>query len=657
MVAAGKAARRDVPRRLTHVHRVADRSRSGSSMLVVTLSHGGRRRRWCSARSSSPPVSGGSDCCGGRRPSGPQAARAASASSTRARSSRSPTARSPRRSTSRSASSPRTRSASRRSSCSASASLFLIVSLSYAEGTAALPETGGAATFVRRASNDLAGFMTGWALFLDYLIVIALSALFLPHYLAGALQVSRARPLSVGRRRRGRRDRARRAACALVRRPSLYGVGIVVPALDLLTQLLLVVLGFVLVFSPHALTHGTSLGTNPSWHDARVRAAARDARVHRARDGREPRRGGAAPGRRPAALGVRRRSRPSSTVYVAIAVVALSAFPGPKTELGTTLGARAAARRRRPASATSCPWHLGGVLRFYVGVTGALILLAAVTTSISGFSRLAYSLGEHGQLPRELRAAEPARARLAARDRLGGGGLVGDRDRARRSSRARRRVPREPLLVRRAARVHRRAARGDQAADRRARPARGRIARRSTCTIRGSDDPAARDRRCGRDVRDLGDRAGDAPGRALRRPVWLARRPRRLRRRSAVARRGPARAGRGARRAARRRRRAVQADPRSDEARHDRRGDARDRGEARRRARGGGAGAPRDPRPARAAARRAAASTRTSGPRRRSPRRSCSARTTASTVEGTTVRARAIGQAIVERGRARSAPT
>ncbi len=37
--------------------------------------------------------------------------------------------------------------------------------------------------------NDLAGFMTGWALFLDYLIVIALSALFLPHYLAGAFEV------------------------------------------------------------------------------------------------------------------------------------------------------------------------------------------------------------------------------------------------------------------------------------------------------------------------------------------------------------------------------------------------------------------------------------------------------------------------------------
>ena len=69
----------------------------------------------------------------------------------------------------------------------ASGVLFLIVSLSYAEGTAALPQAGGAATFTRRAFNDLAGFTVGWVLFLDFLIVIALSTLFLPHYLAAAL--------------------------------------------------------------------------------------------------------------------------------------------------------------------------------------------------------------------------------------------------------------------------------------------------------------------------------------------------------------------------------------------------------------------------------------------------------------------------------------
>src|SRR5918912_48169 len=65
--------------------------------------------------------------------------------------------------------------------------LFLLVALSYAEGTAAFPEAGGAATFVRRAFNDPLGFGTGWLLFLDYLIVIALAALFVPHYLGHAL--------------------------------------------------------------------------------------------------------------------------------------------------------------------------------------------------------------------------------------------------------------------------------------------------------------------------------------------------------------------------------------------------------------------------------------------------------------------------------------
>jgi basic amino acid/polyamine antiporter, APA family len=274
--------------------------------------------------------------------------------------------------------------------------LFLVVSLSYAEGTAALPETGGAATFVRRALNDLAGFATGWVLFLDYLIVIALSALFMPHYLAGALRI-------------GALDRnpwdiivavcviVAVATVRLVRRPSLYGVGIVIPALDLLTQLLLVVLGFVLVFSPHALTRGTSLGTHPSWHA--IAFALPLAML--AFTGLETVANLAQEARRPSVDLPRSVFGAIATVitlYVAIAVVALSAFPGPKSELGTRwvhaplLGLAERIRGELPTA-------LGDALRFYVGITGALILLAAVVTSISGFSRLAYSLGEHGQLP------------------------------------------------------------------------------------------------------------------------------------------------------------------------------------------------------------------------------------------------------------------
>lgn len=275
--------------------------------------------------------------------------------------------------------------------------LFLIVSFSYAEGTAALPETGGAATFVRRASNDLAGFLTGWALFLDYLIVIALSALFLPHYLSGALGVAALDRspwdvvVAVG-------VIVAVALIRVVRRPSLYGVGILVPALDLLTQLLLVVLGFALVFSPHALTHGTSLGTHPTWHALAFSLPL----AMLAFTGLETVANLAAEARRPGVDLPRSVFGGIATVvtmYVAIAVVALSAFPGPKTELGGRW-IRAPLLGVAHRIGNQLPGGLGGVLEFYVGITGALILLVAVTTSISGFSRLAYSLGEHGQLPR-----------------------------------------------------------------------------------------------------------------------------------------------------------------------------------------------------------------------------------------------------------------
>ncbi len=40
---------------------------------------------------------------------------------------------------------------------------------------------------MRRAFNDPLGFFTGWVLFLDYLVVIALAALFVPHYVGQAL--------------------------------------------------------------------------------------------------------------------------------------------------------------------------------------------------------------------------------------------------------------------------------------------------------------------------------------------------------------------------------------------------------------------------------------------------------------------------------------
>ena len=277
--------------------------------------------------------------------------------------------------------------------------LFLVVALSYAEGTAAIRATGGAATFVRVAFNDFAGFLTGWVLFLDYLIVIALSALFFPHYLGLALGIDTI----------ARNPGDVIAACALIvliglsrllRRTRLYSFGIAVPLLDLVTQVLLVVLGFALLFSSSALTRGLSLGTSPTWHElafalplAMLAYTGLETIANYAEEVRSP--GRDLPRSLFGAIGC------VVVVYVLIALVGLSAFPAPHgtTALGTEW-LRSPIMGIVAALQAHVPHWSGRVLRVYVGLTGALVLLAAATSSVSGFGRLAYSLGEHGQLPR-----------------------------------------------------------------------------------------------------------------------------------------------------------------------------------------------------------------------------------------------------------------
>jgi len=277
--------------------------------------------------------------------------------------------------------------------------VFLIVALSYAEGTTELRETGGAATFVRRAFNDLAGFVTGWALFLDYLIVTALAALFLPHYVGGAIHSSALQ--------RGPWDKLIAIAAIagvglarVTRRQRMYVAGLGVAAIDLLTQLLLVVLGLALLWSPGALTHGVTLGTSPSWHAiafslplAMLAYTGLETVANLAEETRRP--GVQVPRSLFGGLGA------VVAVYVGIAVVALMAFParGGSTDIESVWG-RAPLMGIVSALDAHLPTAIHTPLRIYVGLSGAFILLLAAATSISGFGRLAYSLGEHGQLPR-----------------------------------------------------------------------------------------------------------------------------------------------------------------------------------------------------------------------------------------------------------------
>ena len=283
--------------------------------------------------------------------------------------------------------------------------LFLMVSLSYAEGTAALPETGGAATFVRRAFNDLAGFVTGWALVLDFLIVMALSALFMPHYVAAAISAPSLRdaPWDVAI---GCLVIAAIAAARLFRRTRLHTGALAVAILDLVVQGLLVLLGAAFLLSPETLRDGLGLASGQEWGDlafalplAMLAYTGLETVANLAEEAREP--GRTLPRSLFSAIGL------VVLVTVLIAAIGLSAYPaaGGSTALGDEwleaplVGIAAAFEGELPGV-------LVDGLRIAVGISGALILLGAATTSVSGITRLVHSLAEHGSLPRELARLE-----------------------------------------------------------------------------------------------------------------------------------------------------------------------------------------------------------------------------------------------------------
>ncbi len=278
--------------------------------------------------------------------------------------------------------------------------LFLVVALSYVEGATSIPETGGAETFTRRAFNDLAGFVTGWALFLDYVIVIALSALFLPHYLGVALssEALRDSPWDVV------------VACfviagiaiaRLIRHARMHTGLLAVAALDLVVQGVLVALGLAFLFSPEVLSDGFSLAPGQHWDDvlfaiplAMLAYTGLETVANYAQETKNPRR-------------TLPRSVFSSVGLVVVlttlvAAIGLSAFPatdGSSDLAGEWLEAPLAGIVT--ALDGDLPLWLVDIVRVAVGISGALILFGAATTAVSGCTRLAHSMGSHGMLPRE----------------------------------------------------------------------------------------------------------------------------------------------------------------------------------------------------------------------------------------------------------------
>ena len=271
---------------------------------------------------------------------------------------------------------------------------FGLAAMTYAEGASLHPERGGSAVFARYAFNELVSFVAGWAIFLDYTILIAVTALTVPAYLAAFYA-----PIGRG----ATEIVVALAVIALVAADNLTGVSarrirtrLLITIADLILQALIIVLGFALVFDPHALSASINLGTAPSLSDLAfalpiaviaftgVEAAASIA-------------GEVTASRKQVKLLVGPGSAVIVLVYVGISLVGVGALPvhDGMTALGTT-------HIKAPVLGVVEAFHpkwLADILKYAVAIGGALGLFAAAGSAMLGVSRVGYSLATNRQIP------------------------------------------------------------------------------------------------------------------------------------------------------------------------------------------------------------------------------------------------------------------
>ncbi|MBV9417358.1 MAG: APC family permease, partial [Solirubrobacterales bacterium] len=141
--------------------------------------------------------------------------------------------------------------------------IFFLTASTYAEATAMFPEAGGSSSFARHAFNEFWSFFAAWGQMLNYMLTVATSAFFVPHYIGGLFWSALEHPpgdVIAGI--------AVIVVLALINIRGVeesLGVNLVLAVIDFGTQVLIVLLGLVLVFSPSTLVNNVHLGVAPTW--------------------------------------------------------------------------------------------------------------------------------------------------------------------------------------------------------------------------------------------------------------------------------------------------------------------------------------------------------------------------------------------------------
>jgi APA family basic amino acid/polyamine antiporter len=140
--------------------------------------------------------------------------------------------------------------------------LFALTAKTYAEGASMFPEAGGSSSFARHAFNEVVSFFAGWGLSLDYIITVAISAFFVPHYLSAFFPALAHGPGDVI---------GGATVIAILAVLNIRGIGestrvnVFLAVADLMTQIALVGLGAAVVLHPDVLVNQVHLGMAPSY--------------------------------------------------------------------------------------------------------------------------------------------------------------------------------------------------------------------------------------------------------------------------------------------------------------------------------------------------------------------------------------------------------
>jgi APA family basic amino acid/polyamine antiporter len=277
--------------------------------------------------------------------------------------------------------------------------LFALTAKTYAEGASMFPEAGGSSSFARHAFNEVVSFFAGWGLSLDYIITIAISAFFVPHYLGAFFPALGHGPWDVF---------AGAAVVAILALLNIRGLGestklnIILAVTDLLTQIALVVLGALVIFNPSLMVSQVHLGVAPTYTQllfavsiSMIAYTGIETVSNMAEEARDP-----------------GTEVPRTVNYVLIAVIGLfagisiismSALPVTQDAAGHYSTALGTTYKDDPVLGIVSALHLHGTMltaaRYYIGALAATILIIATNAGMIGISRLSWSLAEHRQLP------------------------------------------------------------------------------------------------------------------------------------------------------------------------------------------------------------------------------------------------------------------